>query len=128
MSNDLSTINQVPAEVYNTTIAIFRDTVARKDTGINSTDLGYTPFRLRNPAIQPVGYLGVSDFDSINTIIPLGQREKSIWTQPEFGYPFDIFKGTITFVAADNDTITSSGRPGSGVLRMEGAILTDNLL
>lgn len=127
--DDLSSANQVSVEAYgNSAIAMFRDTVARQDTGLNATALGYIPFRLRDPYIPPTGFLGVSDFDSINTDIGLGQKAQNIWTQPEFGYPWDVFKGQITFVAADNGTITSTHRPGSGVVRMEGAILTDNLL
>jgi hypothetical protein len=128
-SNDLSTAQQVSVEKYgNSAIAMFRDTVARADTGLNATALGYTPFRIKDPNVQPTGFLGISDFDSINTNIGLGQSSKSIWDQPEFGYPFDVFKGTITFVACDNGTITQLNRPGAGVLRMTGIILTDDLL
>lgn len=129
VGNDLTNSQQVSVEKFGpSAIAMFRDTVARVDTGLNATTFGYTPFRVKDPNITPTGFLGISDFDSINTDIGLGQKSENIWTQPEFGYPFDIFKGVITFVAADNGTITLLKRPGAGVLRMDGAILTDNLL
>jgi hypothetical protein len=127
--SDLTNAKQVSVEDFGASaIAMWRDTVARADTGLNATALGYTPYRVKDPNLPPTGFLGISDYDSINTVIGLGQKSQSIVTQPEFGYPFDIFKGSITFVAADNGTITQLKRPGAGVLRMEGAILTDNLL
>jgi len=129
INDDLSNAQQVSVEKFGSSaIAMFRDTVARADTGLNATALGYIPFRVKDPNLKPTGFLGISDYDSINTDIGLGQSSKSIWDQPEFGYPFDVFKGTITFVACDNGTITALNRPGAGVLRMVGAILTDDLL
>ncbi|CAG7850932.1 SubName: Full=Uncharacterized protein {ECO:0000313/EMBL:CCA74578.1} [Serendipita indica DSM 11827] len=106
--------------------ALFRDTVARPDRGTNITD--YQPFRVINPNIKPAGFLGVTEYDTINTDIGLGQESTSPWKIPEFGYPFDVFQGTITWVVASNATITRTGRPGSGVFGMRGAILTDSLL
>lgn len=106
--------------------ALFRDTVARADRGTNITD--FQPFRVINPNIKPVGFLGMTEFDTINTDVGLGQKSSSPWMIPEFGYPFDVFQGTITWVVASNATITSTGRPGSGVFGMRGAILTDSLL
>ncbi|KAG8844872.1 hypothetical protein FRB91_002250, partial [Serendipita sp. 411] len=47
---------------------------------------------------------------------------------PEFGYPFDVYQGKITWVAANNQTITATGRPGVDVQAISGAILTDSLL
>ena len=90
---DLSTIadHQVSVDNYGIApIAIFRDTVARKDTELiaaNGTVNGLVPFRLRAPSIKPIGYLGISDYDQINTDIGLGQQSSSITLQPEFGYP-----------------------------------------
>lgn len=129
---DLSTISSRRISVESLSgdpIAIYRDTVARPDQELiaNGTSTG-TPFRLRAPNIKPVGFLGISDYDSISTDIGLGQRQSNIALQPEFGYPLDIFTGNITFVAANNKTIEESGRLGSAVLQMNGAILTDSLL
>lgn len=51
-----------------------------------------------------------------------------IISMDRFGYPWDIWKGTIAFVAADNTTITESGRPGSGVFIQSGSSITDSIL
>ena len=124
--NDL-TATQVPIDQWGRqTFALFRDTVARADSGLNATTV--QPFRVINPNVKPVGFLGNTEFDTINTDVGLGQKSSNPWMNPEFGYPFDVFHGTITWVVASNATITSSGRPGSGVFGMRGAILTDSLL
>jgi hypothetical protein len=122
-------VPQLNVESLNTpTYAVFRDTVSIPDDGANLTNINYTPYRLKNQYIKPIGYLGISQFDTINTDIGLGQKSSNIWKQPEFGYPFDVYQGTITFVVANNDTIMSTGRPGTDVRRLEGAILSDSIL
>ena len=70
-------------------IAIYRDTVARPDQELiaNGTTNGHLAFRLRAPSIKPIGFLGISEYDNINTDIGLGQKTTSIALQPEFGYP-----------------------------------------
>jgi hypothetical protein len=86
MITDLNRVDPVPVERYgDSPLVIFRDTVARPDQELQnqSSTLGFVPFRLKNPNIQPIGYLGVSDFDTINTDIGLSQRAKNILTQPE---------------------------------------------
>ncbi|KIM30382.1 hypothetical protein M408DRAFT_328000 [Serendipita vermifera MAFF 305830] len=120
---------QVSVETYgDDPIAIFRDTVARPDVEAAANFTSFTPFRLRAPLLKPIGYLGISDFDQISTDIGLGQQTTQITSQPEFGYPFDIFTGNLTLVAANNGTISRTGRPGSDVVRLEGAVLTDAIL
>ncbi|CAG7850933.1 SubName: Full=Uncharacterized protein {ECO:0000313/EMBL:CCA74039.1} [Serendipita indica DSM 11827] len=106
--------------------ALFRDTVARPDRDTNITS--YQPFRVINPNMKPTGFLGLTEYDTITTDIGLGQKSTSAWKMPEFGYPFDVFQGTITWVAANNATITRTGRAGSGVFALRGSILTDSLL
>ena len=121
------TATQTPIDEWGRqTFALFRDTVARADKGLNATD--FQPFRVINPNIKPVGFLGMTEFDTISTDIGMGQKGSNPWLKPEFGYPFDVFQGTITWVVASNSTITQSQRPGSGVFGMRGAILTDSLL
>ncbi|KAG8819933.1 hypothetical protein FRC19_009377 [Serendipita sp. 401] len=107
-------------------LAMFRDVLAVPDLETNITD--YQPYRVQNPHVKPVGFLGLTQFDQINTNIGMGQRSTNFWSQPEFGYPFDVFQGKITWVAANNDTITATGRPGTDVQAISGAILTDSLL
>jgi hypothetical protein len=85
-TNDLGQVEPVSVERYgNAPIAMFRDTVARADPDFlnQSSQLGYIPFRLKDPFLPPVGFLGISDYDSINTDVGLSQRKPSIWTQPE---------------------------------------------
>ena len=132
---------QVPVEQYgDDPIAIYRDTVARFDAQAAQNITGYLPFRLKAPNIRPIGFLGISEFDSINTDIGLQQLSTSILRAPQFGYPFvcpgfflrlmsiltpsllqDVWAGNITFVAANNDTILRTGRLGSDVQRLYGA-------
>lgn len=120
---------QVPVEAFGQDpIAIFRDTVARPDLERAQNVTGYMPFRIKAPGLKPIGYLGISDFDQINTDIGLAQAGSSILTAPNMGYPFDVFTGNITFAAANNATITSSGRPGSDIMRINGAMLQDSIL
>ncbi|KAG8798055.1 hypothetical protein FRC16_008126 [Serendipita sp. 398] len=107
-------------------LAMFRDVLAVPDMGTNITD--YQPYRIQNPHVKPVGFLGLTQFDQINTNIGMGQKSTNFWLQPEFGYPFDVFQGKITWVAANNETITRTGRPGTDVHAISGAILTDSLL
>ncbi|KAG8842361.1 hypothetical protein FRB91_004230 [Serendipita sp. 411] len=107
-------------------LAMFRDVLAVPDLGTNITD--YQPYRIQNPHVKPVGFLGLTQFDQINTNIGMGQKSTNFWLQPEFGYPFDVFQGKITWVAANNETITRTGRPGTDVHAISGAILTDSLL
>ncbi|KAG8822235.1 hypothetical protein FRC19_006355 [Serendipita sp. 401] len=107
-------------------LAMFRDVLAVPDMGTNITE--YQPYRIQNPHVKPVGFLGLTQFDQINTNIGMGQKSTNFWLQPEFGYPFDVFQGKITWVAANNETITRTGRPGTDVHAISGAILTDSLL
>ncbi|KAG9032011.1 hypothetical protein FS842_004183 [Serendipita sp. 407] len=107
-------------------LAMFRDVLAVPDTDMNITD--YQPFRLQNPFVKPVGFLGLNQYEQVNTDIGLGQRAQNVWRQPDFGYPFDMYQGKITWVAANNKTITATGRPGTDVQPISGAILTDSLL
>lgn len=86
-SNDLSKVEPVPVESFGfSPIAIWRDTVSRADQELlnQTAELGYTPFRVKDPFLKPVGFLGISDFDNINTDMGLSQRKTSIWTQPEY--------------------------------------------
>ncbi|KAG8813748.1 hypothetical protein FRC17_001443 [Serendipita sp. 399] len=119
---------QVDIDRRNDTVplAMFRDVLAVPDKETNITD--YQPFRIQNPHVKPAGFLGLTQFGQINTNIALGQRSSNIWLQPEFGYPFDVFRGTIVWVAANNETITRTGRPGTDVRPISGAVLTDSLL
>ncbi|KAG9042376.1 hypothetical protein FS842_002211 [Serendipita sp. 407] len=105
---------------------MFRDVLAVPDMDTNITD--YQPFRVQNPFVKPVGFLGLTQYDQVNTDIGLGQRAQNVWRQPDFGYPFDMYQGKITWVAANNKTITATGRPGTDVQPISGAILTDSLL
>ncbi|KAG8752306.1 hypothetical protein FRC14_007165 [Serendipita sp. 396] len=107
-------------------LAMFRDVLAVPDLDTNITD--YQPYRVQNPHVKPTGFLGLTQFDQINTNIGMGQKSTNFWSQPEFGYPFDVFQGKITWVAADNDTITATGRPGTDVHAISGAVITDSLL
>ncbi|KAG8815762.1 hypothetical protein FRC18_001329 [Serendipita sp. 400] len=122
----LSTQIDIDRRTDTVPLAMFRDVLAVPDTNTNITD--YQPFRVQNPFVKPVGYLGLTQFDQINTNIGLGQKSTNIWLQPEFGYPFDVYQGKITWVAANNQTITATGRPGVDVQAISGAILTDSLL
>ncbi|KAG9021892.1 hypothetical protein FS842_006402, partial [Serendipita sp. 407] len=122
----LSTQIDIDRRTDTVPLAMFRDVLAVPDTNTNITD--YQPFRVQNPFVKPVGYLGLSQFDQINTNIGLGQKSTNIWLQPEFGYPFDVYQGKITWVAANNQTITATGRPGVDVQAISGAIITDSLL
>lgn len=148
VTSNFDDVTAVSVEEYgDSPLAIFRDTIARPDPDAQdqSDPSSSVPFRLKNPNVKPIGYLGVSDFDTINTDIGLSQRWKNILTQPEyafsrvvgagetnstcrFGYPWDIYEGTIVFVAANNTTISKTDRPGSGVQTLYGAVITDSLL
>lgn len=125
---DIKLAERVSTDDFGMTIAIFKDQVARPDFERNATELGYIPYRIKNPNVKPIGYLGVSEFDQINTEVGMSQSSDSIYSQPGFGYPFDIFKGVLTLVACNNNTITRLGRPGIDVMRLEGSILEDSLL
>ncbi|KAG8822520.1 hypothetical protein FRC17_009558, partial [Serendipita sp. 399] len=125
-SNLLATQVDIDRREDTAPLAMFRDVLAVPDMGTNITD--YQPFRVQNPRVKPTGFLGLTQFDQINTNIGLGQRSSNIWLQPEFGYPFDVFRGMITWVAANNETISVTGRPGTDVRPISGAVLTDSLL
>lgn len=123
--------NQVSVDTLgNQPIAIYRDTIARPDQELiaNGSNSDPPPFRLVAPAIKPVGFLGISDVDHIDLDVGLGQKSPSIGLQPELGYPLDVFQGSITFVAANNATIERTGRLGSAVMPIYGALFTDSIL
>jgi hypothetical protein len=64
----LTNATQVQVEdTVSPTMAIYRDTVARPDTELTANITTYVPYRLKAPGIKPIGYLGISNFDSVSS-------------------------------------------------------------
>jgi hypothetical protein len=85
-------------------------------------------FRVANASAPHIGVIGVNEWDSIETDISFGPKDPkaSAFRQPQFGYPFDEWQGSIVFVATDPWYEANWNLTGIGVFPLSGAILSDN--
>ncbi|KAL1699699.1 hypothetical protein EV121DRAFT_215684, partial [Schizophyllum commune] len=83
-------------------VNMYRDIQAVIDWGLDSTedDDGYVTFKLDDESAQPIGNIGVREWDSFDTDIDLTDVQgDSVWTQPMRGYPFDQWTGRIVIAS-----------------------------
>jgi len=126
------------ADGFRLNLAVFRDVATERDLDTerllasqpNGTEAEHQQFRVFQPAPLPVGFIGRSPHDSINTDIGVGQLDGGdLWSQPGFAYPYDRSEGKITFAMSNNDTVrASNSSQGSFLVSIMGAVITDSIL
>ncbi|KAG8805611.1 hypothetical protein FRC18_006586, partial [Serendipita sp. 400] len=123
----------------NFSFAIYRDVKVVNDDRAIAPDLASvfesynisTTGRLRidNVTQPPIAVLGQHPFDSVDTSIDFQQAvEENPWKQPLFGYPFDVWTGSIVFAAVDKDFADISNLSNSWAFGIDGAVLSDSTL
>jgi hypothetical protein len=80
-----------------------------------------------NGANVPDALIGLHSWDGFSTEIVFDQKESDDpWRQPMFGYPWDQWEGSITFVANNFTRALAENRPGSYVVPIFGSRLVDS--
>ncbi|CAG7855206.1 SubName: Full=Uncharacterized protein {ECO:0000313/EMBL:CCA75632.1} [Serendipita indica DSM 11827] len=86
-------------------------------------------FRVDNITQPPIATLGMHPWDSVDTSIDFNQAKEEVpYAQPLFGYPFDIWQGSIVFAITDRRFSDSLNLTNTGILHLQGAILSDSTL
>ncbi|PVF92381.1 hypothetical protein CPB86DRAFT_819688 [Serendipita vermifera] len=66
----------------------------------DTPDVKTHDFRIANASARPIAIVGATPMDSFLTEIDMGQRKiANPMTQPNLGFPFDLWTGNISFVA-----------------------------
>ncbi|KAG8814323.1 hypothetical protein FRC17_001198 [Serendipita sp. 399] len=126
----------------NTTVSInvYRDVKVMTDSRNITPDhfselqgLGYNLtegfLRIDNTSVPPIGVLGQHTWDSVDTQIDFSQAvENNSWTQPLFGYPFDVWAGQIVFATTDRVASEIANLSNSFAFGLDGAVLSDSTL
>ncbi|CCA73126.1 hypothetical protein PIIN_07080 [Serendipita indica DSM 11827] len=93
------------------------------------TDLEAYIYRIDNITQPPIAALGMYPFDSVDTYIDFTQvKEEDAYAQPLFGYPFDVWQGSIVFALTDRNFSEFLNLTNTGVLSLHGALLGDSTL
>jgi hypothetical protein len=92
----------------NVAVGIWRDLgVVLEDRAVTNTTGWNAVFRVDNVTQAPLGVVGRHPYDSIETDIDFGQQQPDAgkkpnpWIQPSFGYPFDVWVGSIVLIGND---------------------------
>ncbi|PVF99689.1 hypothetical protein CPB86DRAFT_702824, partial [Serendipita vermifera] len=86
-------------------------------------------FRLANTSAVPVAVVGLTPLDSFSTEIDMNERTPdNTMTQPQFGFPFDYWIGSVTFVGNDYRAAASINRTEWNAIQIDGAILVGSLM
>jgi len=90
----------------------------------------YKQFRVFQPAPAPIGYIGRSPVDSFSTDITVSEADdSSVFTQPNFAYPYDIGQGQLNLAMSNNDTVKRfNTTQGTFVVPITGAVLAGSIL
>ncbi|KAG8805197.1 hypothetical protein FRC18_006805, partial [Serendipita sp. 400] len=94
-------------------------------------ELGIFPpmLRIDNATLAPIGVLGLHTWDSLDTSIDFTQAvEDNPWKQPLFGYPFDVWAGSIVFAASDREYADAANLTNTYAFPPDGAVLADSTL
>ncbi|KAG8826798.1 hypothetical protein FRC17_008101 [Serendipita sp. 399] len=85
--------------------------------------------RIDNTSVPPIGVLGQHTWDSVDTQIDFSQAvENNSWTQPLFGYPFDVWAGQIVFATTDRAGSEIANLSNTFAFGLDGAVLSDSTL
>ncbi|KAG8832260.1 hypothetical protein FRC17_001657 [Serendipita sp. 399] len=91
--------------------------------------VGPPTHRIDNATLAPVGVLGSRPWDNFDTQIDFAQAfEEDSWRQPLFGYPFDVWAGSIVFCATDREYSEAINLTNSYAFGLDGAVLSDSTL
>ncbi|KAG8770419.1 hypothetical protein FRC20_002107 [Serendipita sp. 405] len=93
--------------------------------------LGIAPpdLRIDNATVLPNGVLGLHTWDGLDTSIDFTQAvEDNPWKQPLFGYPFDVWAGSIVFAATDREYAEAANLTNTYAFGLDGAVLADSTL
>lgn len=81
--------------------------VVPEDRIVTNTDGWNGVFRIDNTTQAPLGVIGKHPYDSVETQIDFGQKQPeegkgpNVWIQPSFGYPFDVWTGSVVLIGSD---------------------------
>ncbi|CAG7855209.1 SubName: Full=Uncharacterized protein {ECO:0000313/EMBL:CCA73124.1} [Serendipita indica DSM 11827] len=105
VGNDNKTFLPLGDRNESATLNVYRDVNATKeDRPIPEQyqEFQNSLWRVDNITLAPIAVLGMHTSDSVDTQIDFTQAEPgSPWRQPLYGYPFDVWTGSITFVFTD---------------------------
>ncbi|PVG03821.1 hypothetical protein CPB86DRAFT_793207 [Serendipita vermifera] len=86
--------------------------------------------RVSTISATPIAVVGRSRWDSFSTEIDMGQTEVgNPWKQPQFGFPFDHWSGSIAFVASAPGYARRRGLvPTARGVEIDDAVILDSLM
>ncbi|PVG03822.1 hypothetical protein CPB86DRAFT_307669 [Serendipita vermifera] len=85
--------------------------------------------RVANASAIPYAIVGMTQWDSFSTEIDMGQRKMAEPVrQPQFGFPFDLWSGEISFVANFYDRSKAINMTTAFGVEIDDASLVDSLL
>ncbi|PVG03749.1 hypothetical protein CPB86DRAFT_305568 [Serendipita vermifera] len=86
-------------------------------------------WRVANASAVPIAVVGTTPFDSFDTQIDLSQRTaKTALRQPGFGFPFDLWAGSITFVANYYEVAKAGNASTSLGIEIDDAFFVDSIM
>ncbi|PVG03818.1 hypothetical protein CPB86DRAFT_307328 [Serendipita vermifera] len=85
--------------------------------------------RIANETALPIAIVGRTQWDSFSTDIDMGQRKaRNPVRQPQFGFPFDLWSGSISFVANFWEFSKSINSTTAGGMEIDNASLVDSIM
>ncbi|KAL1747221.1 hypothetical protein HDZ31DRAFT_61420 [Schizophyllum fasciatum] len=131
LNPDGNTFHDMGTDDMNTfEINIYRDLKALPDPEVTEYFADETTYyRLDNTSAYRIATVGLHPWDSFDTNIDMSQAvDNDVWKQPMFGYPWDVWSGSLVIVStlADFDRIyntTGYGVFSFNAITMEGSIL-----
>ncbi|KAI5893274.1 uncharacterized protein SCHCODRAFT_02687371 [Schizophyllum commune H4-8] len=88
-----------------------------------------TYYRVDNSSAYRIATVGMHPWDSFNTDIDMAQAvDNDVWKQPMFGYPWDVWHGSLTIVSTVAEFDRLYNTTGLGVFSLSAVSMEDSLL
>ncbi|KAG8799084.1 hypothetical protein FRC16_005853 [Serendipita sp. 398] len=112
---------------------LYRDAKAIPGLRTPNTDIPvinlYDLYCVDDPTLAPIATLGQHKFDSVITEIEFTcSKENDAFSQPLFGYPLDVWTGSIVLVLTDRITAEQAHSSNCFVLGIRGAFIRGSIL
>ncbi|KAL1701434.1 hypothetical protein EV121DRAFT_282662 [Schizophyllum commune] len=88
-----------------------------------------TYYRVDNSTANRIATVGVHPWDSFDTDIDMAQAvDNDVWKQPVFGYPWDVWHGSLAIVSTVAEFDRLYNTTGLGVFSLNAVSMKDSLL